>query len=68
VPSDAFPHRSAAGLLYDGGNYGQALERALEVADYRGLRAMEARERAKGRLIGIGLCAFVEERRRSEGP
>ena len=60
VPPDAFPHRSAAGLLYDSGNYGQALERALEVADYRGLRAMQARERSKGRLIGIGLCAYVE--------
>jgi aerobic carbon-monoxide dehydrogenase large subunit len=60
VPPDVFPYRSAAGLLYDSGNYGQALERALEVADYRGLRAMQARERAKGRLLGVGLCAYVE--------
>jgi carbon-monoxide dehydrogenase large subunit len=60
VPPGAFPHRSASGLVYDSGNYGQALERALEIADYRGLRAMQARERAKGRLIGIGLCAYVE--------
>jgi carbon-monoxide dehydrogenase large subunit len=60
VPPEAFPYRSAAGLLYDSGNYREVLERALALADYNGLRAMQARERARGRLIGVGLCAYVE--------
>jgi carbon-monoxide dehydrogenase large subunit len=60
VPADAFPYRSAANLLYDSGNYAQALERVLQAADYDGLRAMQARERAAGRLIGIGIAAYVE--------
>ncbi len=60
VPPDAFPYKNAAGLLYDSGNYRQALEHALAIADYRGLREMQARERAKGRLIGIGLASYVE--------
>ena len=60
VPPDAFPYRNAAGMLYDSGEYRQTLERALLIADYAGLRAMQARERAKGRLIGIGLASYVE--------
>jgi len=60
VPAGAFPYRSAANLLYDSGNYAQALERVLRAADYDGLRAMQARERAAGRLIGIGIAAYVE--------
>ena len=60
VAPDAFPYRSAAGLSYDSGNYGRALERALDVADYRGLREMQKREQASGRLIGLGLCCYVE--------
>lgn len=60
VPADAFPYRSAANLLYDSGDYPRALDLALETADYKGLRAMQARERAKGRLIGIGLATYVE--------
>jgi aerobic carbon-monoxide dehydrogenase large subunit len=60
VPADAFPYRNAANLLYDSGNYPKALDLALQTADYKGLRGMQARERAKGRLIGIGLGAYVE--------
>jgi carbon-monoxide dehydrogenase large subunit len=60
VPPEAFPYRSAANLLYDSGNYAKVLDRALEIADYRGLRAMQARERAKGRLVGIGVANYVE--------
>jgi carbon-monoxide dehydrogenase large subunit len=60
VPPDAFPYQNAAGAVYDSGNYAQALDRALAVAEYRGLREMQARERARGRLIGIGLCSYVE--------
>ena len=59
-PPTAFPFRNAAGMVYDSGDYGRTLERALEAADYAGLRAMQARERARGRLIGVGLAGYVE--------
>jgi carbon-monoxide dehydrogenase large subunit len=59
-PPGAFPFRNAAGMVYDSGDYRPTLERALEVADYTGLRAMQARERARGRLIGVGLAGYVE--------
>lgn len=60
VPPEAFPYRSAANLVYDSGNYPRALDHALEISDYRGLRAMQQRERARGRLIGVGLANYVE--------
>ena len=60
VPASAFPYRSAANLVYYSGNYPSALDEALRIADYRGLRAMQARARAEGRLVGIGLANYVE--------
>jgi carbon-monoxide dehydrogenase large subunit len=60
VPRDAFPYRNAAGMTYDSGDYAPVLERALAVADYAGLRAMQARERGRGRLVGVGLAGYVE--------
>src|SRR5207237_4225385 len=60
VPPAAFPYRSAANLVYDSGSYACALDEALRIADYRGLRAMQARARANGRLVGIGVANYVE--------
>jgi len=60
VPPTAFPYRSAANLVYDSGSYARALDEALRIADYGGLRAMQARARADGRLVGIGVANYVE--------
>lgn len=60
VPPEAFPYRNAAGMVYDSGDYPSVLARALAIADYAGLRAMQARERALGRLVGVGVAGYVE--------
>ena len=60
VPPTEFPYRSAANLVYDSGSYAEALDEALRIADYGGLRAMQARARADGRLVGIGVANYVE--------
>jgi carbon-monoxide dehydrogenase large subunit len=60
VAPTAFPYRSAANLVYDSGNYVHALDEALRIADYGGLRAMQKRARADGRLVGIGVANYVE--------
>jgi carbon-monoxide dehydrogenase large subunit len=60
VPSTAFPYRSAANLVYDSGSYARALDEALRIADYTGLRAIQARARGDGRLVGIGVANYVE--------
>ncbi len=60
VSPTVFPYRSAANLVYDSGSYAHALDEALRIADYGGLRAMQARARADGRLVGIGVANYVE--------
>lgn len=60
VPSTEFPYTSAAGLLYDSGNYEGSLARALELVDYAGFRQEQAEARQQGRLLGIGFSTYVE--------
>ena len=38
----------------------QSLDRALELADYDGMRAEQAAARAQGRYLGIGFATFIE--------
>lgn len=59
-PQD-FPYHNGMGLLpYDSGNYEPALNRALEMVGYADFRAEQARARAEGRYLGIGLSSYVE--------
>ncbi len=60
VPPAKFPYETAVGTSYDSGNYAGALGALLERADYAGLRAEQARRRAAGNLIGIGVASYVE--------
>ncbi|MER3555773.1 MAG: xanthine dehydrogenase family protein molybdopterin-binding subunit [Meiothermus sp.] len=55
-----FPYKTLTGAKYDSGAYTEALEKLLEVSDYKSLREEQARARAEGRLVGIGLCSYVE--------
>jgi carbon-monoxide dehydrogenase large subunit len=48
------------GLSYDSGNYQRALDKALDHVNYKDLRAEQARLRAQGRYLGIGVCNYVE--------
>jgi len=60
IQADSFPCRTAAGPVYDSGDYAGALETALTRARYDELRAEQHRLRAKGRLIGIGLSSHID--------
>ena len=55
-----FPYTSATGLSYDSGNYGAALDKALEMADYAGFEARRKEAAARGNYRGIGLSTWVE--------
>lgn len=55
-----FPYKTLTGAKYDSGAYPEALERLLEVAEYKALREEQAQARAQGRRVGIGLCSYVE--------
>jgi aerobic carbon-monoxide dehydrogenase large subunit len=62
IPADAFPYATASGARYDSGDYGRALDLALEHSGYQALRAEQRRRREAGGAtqIGIGLCAYIE--------
>ena len=60
IPANAFPFQTAVALQYDSGNYEPALDKALAMIDYTGLRAMQATGRTQGKYIGIGLSAYIE--------
>ncbi len=62
IGSDQFPYSSVAGLVYDSGNYRQALEKCLDLAGYAELRAEQERRRQAGdtRQLGLGLSSYFE--------
>ena len=60
IPPDAFPYTIPSGNEYDSGQYEATLDAVLELADYKALRAEQAKAREEGRLVGIGVCSVVE--------
>ncbi|WP_281358689.1 molybdopterin cofactor-binding domain-containing protein [Aromatoleum evansii] len=60
IRPEQFPYTVPSGNEYDIGNYAAVLDRVLELAEYRALRASQAQSRAEGRLVGIGVVGTVE--------
>lgn len=62
-PND-FPYAPAdnllAGLKYDSGDYEKALNKALEMVNYKGFRQEQEEARKQGRYLGIGFSTYVE--------
>jgi carbon-monoxide dehydrogenase large subunit len=56
----SFPHQTPVILAYDVGDYVAALDKALALADYKGVGARKAASAAKGKLRGIGFSAYIE--------
>jgi carbon-monoxide dehydrogenase large subunit len=65
VRPEQFPFQSSGGAhmggyVFDTGEYEKALDRLLEISDYAELRREQAQARKEGRLLGIGMAAYVE--------
>ena len=62
VTPERFPYTNPVGSTYDSGDFGEALDRVLTAARYDDLRSEQARRRAGGdpMLLGIGIASFVE--------
>ncbi len=54
------PHRTAAGTVYDSGDFPATLDAVLKAADWAGVPMRKEHARARGRLLGVGLASFVE--------
>jgi aerobic carbon-monoxide dehydrogenase large subunit len=55
-----FPHQTPVILAYDAGDYPKALDKALELADYKGVAQRKAASAKKGMLRGVGFSAYIE--------
>jgi len=62
LPKFTEPHTTAFGAVYDSGDYAAALDKALAAAGYAGLREEQAKRRAAGDVVqlGIGMSCYVE--------
>jgi 2-furoyl-CoA dehydrogenase large subunit len=60
IAGDKFPFRTAAGALYDSGDYARAVEIAVGQGRLEALRQRRDVARAAGRIYGIGFAAVVE--------
>ena len=62
IQSDAFPYESAAGLVFDSGDYQAVLDKAIALAGLSGRRAEQEQRQAGGssKRIGIGFSSYVE--------
>jgi 2-furoyl-CoA dehydrogenase large subunit len=60
VQPEEMPYTTPPGAQYDSGDYPATLRTALARFDYPGWRTEQARARAQGRLLGIGIATSVE--------
>ena len=59
VAPEQFPYDNGLGWLYDSGNYGALLDRAVELAGYDGIDARRTEARRRGKRLGVGVSCFV---------
>jgi aerobic carbon-monoxide dehydrogenase large subunit len=62
IGADKFPYTSAAGLMFDSGNYEPTLDRALELVGFDEIRKEQQRRREAGekKHLGLGISSYVE--------
>ncbi|MDG6925073.1 MAG: xanthine dehydrogenase family protein molybdopterin-binding subunit [Nitrososphaerota archaeon] len=60
IEKQKFPFKTPAGYVYDSGDYEKNLSKALEVADYDGMKEYRRKAREQGRLVGIGMATWTE--------
>ncbi len=60
IKPEQFPYTSATGWVYDSGNYGKAMDVALDMLGYDELKKDVEARRKKGEVTGIGIASFTE--------
>jgi 2-furoyl-CoA dehydrogenase large subunit len=60
IPTEKFPYRTAAGALYDSGDYARAVATTIGDGRLDDLKRRRDAARAAGKLYGIGFVAVVE--------
>jgi carbon-monoxide dehydrogenase large subunit len=60
IPPSAQPYANPLGMTYDSGDYGQCMDRAIALADWKGFARRKRESKRNGRLRGIGLANYLE--------
>ena len=60
IRPEAMPYRNAVGMTYDSGRYLENMERAMEIADWKGFEQRRRAAAKDGKLLGRGLAYYVE--------
>lgn len=55
-----FPYQTPVALEYDVGDYEASLNKAIEMADYKGFANRKAEAAKRGKLRGIGFSCYIE--------
>jgi carbon-monoxide dehydrogenase large subunit len=55
-----FPYATPVIMTYDAGDYAACLDKALTMADYKGLATRKAESAKNGKLRGVGFSAYIE--------
>ncbi|MBX3536058.1 MAG: xanthine dehydrogenase family protein molybdopterin-binding subunit [Chelatococcus sp.] len=55
-----FPHQTPVIMNYDVGDYPAAMDKALELADYKGFGRRKRESAKAGKLRGLGFSAYIE--------
>ncbi|MDX5362378.1 MAG: xanthine dehydrogenase family protein molybdopterin-binding subunit [Alphaproteobacteria bacterium] len=56
----SFPHQTPVIMNYDSGDFDALIEKALELADYKGLPARKEEAKKRGKLRGLGFSTYIE--------
>src|SRR6266566_3106062 len=60
VEAGAGALQTLVAVTYDSGNYGAALDKLLQIFDYKKFRTEQAAARTQGRLLGVGFSTYIE--------
>ncbi|MEK0082274.1 xanthine dehydrogenase family protein molybdopterin-binding subunit [Benzoatithermus flavus] len=60
IRPEQMPFKTAAGEVYDSGDFARVMDACLEKADWAGIDRRRAEAKARGKLRGIGMCYYIE--------
>ncbi|MBM4439739.1 MAG: molybdopterin-dependent oxidoreductase [Candidatus Rokubacteria bacterium] len=60
IPKFSGAYQTHVAVSYDSGDYAGALDKLLQLFDYKKLRAEQAEARTQGRLLGVGFSTYIE--------
>jgi carbon-monoxide dehydrogenase large subunit len=60
IPKFSGAYQTHVAVSYDSGDYAGALDKLMQVLDYKKFRAEQEAARKQGRLLGIGFSTYIE--------